>query len=128
MGQMSSPVTDALDLVITNALIVDHSGITKADIGVSDGKIKGIGKAGNPDVQDGVTPGMIIGDRTEVIAGENLIITAGAVDAHVHYICPQQIWEAIASGCDTFHPFFTLFFLISNPRRSDDIHRWRHGS
>lgn len=102
MGQMSSPVTDALDLVITNALIVDHSGIIKADIGVSNGKIKGIGKAGNPDVQEGVTPGMIIGDKTEVIAGENMIITAGAVDAHVHYICPQQIWEAIASGVTTF--------------------------
>lgn len=102
MGQMSSPVPDALDLVVTNALIIDHSGIFKADIGVTGGKIKGIGKAGNPDVQDGVTAGMIIGDSTEVIAGENMIVTAGAIDAHVHYICPQQIWEATASGQDFF--------------------------
>ncbi len=92
---------DALDLVITNALIVDFTGIYKADIGVKEGLISGIGKAGNPDVMDGVTPGMIVGVTTEVIAGEGLIITAGGIDSHIHYICPQQIDEAIASGITT---------------------------
>ncbi|GJJ09547.1 hypothetical protein Clacol_003770 [Clathrus columnatus] len=98
MGQMSSPAPEALDLVITNALVIDHLGIYKADIGVFDGKIKRIGKAGNPDIQEGITPGMIVAGSTEVVAGENMIVTSGAIDAHVHYICPQQIWEAIASG------------------------------
>ncbi|QRW04555.1 urease [Ceratobasidium sp. AG-Ba] len=81
---------DALDLVITNALIIDWTGIYKADIGVRKGKICGIGKAGNPDVMDGVNPDMVVGGSTEVIAGEKLIVTAGALDAHVHYICPHN--------------------------------------
>jgi urease subunit alpha len=93
---------DALDCVITNALIVDASGIYKADIGMKAGRIAGIGKAGNPDVMAGVTPGMVIGVTTEAIAGEGLIVTAGAIDAHVHFICPQQVHEANASGVTTF--------------------------
>ncbi|KAL0945384.1 hypothetical protein HGRIS_000879 [Hohenbuehelia grisea] len=102
MGQAtnrSSEVT--LDLVITNCLIVDWSGIYKADIGVKNGLIVGIGKAGNPDVMANVDPNLVIGSSTEVIAGEKLIVTAGAVDVHVHYICPQQVWEALASGTTT---------------------------
>ncbi|RPD61134.1 urease [Lentinus tigrinus ALCF2SS1-7] len=106
MGQATGrSAAEALDLVITNALIVDWSGIYKAsllaDIGVKDGKIKGIGKAGNPDVMDGVHPDLIVGSATEVIAGEKLIVTAGAIDAHCHYICPQQVTEALASGTTT---------------------------
>jgi urease subunit alpha len=93
---------DALDCVITNALVIDATGIFKADIGIKAGRISGIGKAGNPDVMAGVTPGMVIGVTTEVIAGEGLITTAGAIDAHVHFICPQQAFEAIASGVTTF--------------------------
>jgi urease subunit alpha len=93
---------DALDCVITNALIVDHTGIYKADIGIKNGLIAGIGKAGNPDVMAGVTPGMVVGVTTEAIAGEGLIVTAGGIDAHIHYICPQQAHEAIASGVTTF--------------------------
>ncbi|KAK8861375.1 urease [Kwoniella newhampshirensis] len=92
---------EVLDLVITNALIIDWSGIYKADIGVKDGKIAGIGKAGNPDIMDGVTEGMIFGSNTEVIAGEKLIVTAGALDVHVHYICTQLWSEALASGITT---------------------------
>jgi urease subunit alpha len=91
----------ALDCVITNALIVDYTGIYKADIGIKDGKISGIGKAGNPDVMAGVTPRMVIGVTTEVIAGENMILTAGGIDTHIHYICPQQAHEAIAAGLTT---------------------------
>ena len=93
---------DALDCVITNALVIDASGIYKADIGIKAGRISGIGKAGNPDIMPGVTPGMVIGVTTEVIAGEGLIATAGAIDAHIHFICPQQAFEAIASGVTTF--------------------------
>ena len=89
---------DALDCVVTNALVVDYTGIYKADIGIKNGLIAGIGKAGNPDVMAGVTPGMVIGVTTEVIAGEGLILTAGGIDTHIHYICPQQAHEAIASG------------------------------
>lgn len=103
MGQ-SSRATRAegtLDTVITNALIVDHWGIVKADIGLRDGFIVGIGKAGNPDLQDGITPGMVIGASTEVIAGEGRLVTAGAIDTHIHYICPQQIEVALASGITT---------------------------
>ena len=92
----------ALDAVITNALIVDWTGIYKADVGIKAGLIAGIGKAGNPDVMAGVTPGMVVGVTTEVIAGEGLILTAGGVDAHIHYICPQQADEAIAAGITTF--------------------------
>src|SRR5471030_907783 len=100
MGQ--SQVTrakGAVDTVITNALIIDHWGIVKADVGLRDGRIVGIGKAGNPDIQPDVT--IIIGPGTEVIAGEGKILTAGGVDAHIHFICPQQVEEAIASGITT---------------------------
>ena len=101
MGQRASdPV--ALDLVITNALVVDHSGIYKADLGVRGGRIAGIGKAGNPDVMAGVTPGMTVGPGTECIAAEGLILTAGGFDSHIHFISPQQAAEAIASGVTTF--------------------------
>lgn len=103
MGQ--SPQTTradgALDLVITNALIIDHWGIVKGDIGIRDGRIVGIGKAGNPGVMDGVTPGLIVGASTEVIAGEGKIVTAGGVDSHIHFISPQQIEEALSSGITT---------------------------
>ncbi len=92
---------EALDYVITNALIVDYTGIYKADVGLKAGRIHAIGKAGNPDVMDGVTPGMVVGVTTEAIAGEGHILTAGAIDTHVHYICPQQADEAIASGVTT---------------------------
>jgi urease subunit alpha len=92
---------DALDCVITNALIVDFTGIYKADIGIKNGLISAIGKAGNPDVMAGVTPGMIVGVTTEVIAGEGLIVTAGGIDSHIHFICPQQADEAIAAGLTT---------------------------
>ncbi len=100
MGQ--SQVTregGAMDTVITNALIVDHWGIIKADIGLKDGRIAAIGKAGNPDTQPGVT--IIIGPGTEIIAGEGRILTAGGLDVHIHFICPQQIEEALASGITT---------------------------
>src|SRR6201996_793988 len=92
---------DALDCVITNALIVDYTGIYKADVGIKGGLIAGIGKAGNPDVMAGISPGMVVGVTTEVIAGEGLILTAGGIDTHVHYICPQQAYEAIAAGLTT---------------------------
>src|SRR6202043_4281953 len=93
---------DALDCVVTNALVVDYTGIYKADVGIKGGRIAGIGKAGNPDVMAGVTPGMIVGVTTEAIAGEGLILTAGGIDAHIHFICPQQVDEALASGVTTF--------------------------
>jgi urease subunit alpha len=96
-GQMASDV--AMDLVITNALIVDHWGIVKADVGVRNGRIAGIGKAGNPDIQDRVD--LVIGPGTEIIAGEGQILTAGGIDAHIHFICPQQIDEALYSGITT---------------------------
>jgi urease subunit alpha len=91
----------ALDCVITNALVVDYTGIYKADLGIKNGLIAGIGKAGNPDVMAGVTKGMIVGVTTEVIAGEGLIVTAGGLDTHIHFICPQQAHEAIAAGLTT---------------------------
>ena len=90
-----------LDLVITNALIVDYTGIVKADIGIKDGKIKGIGKAGNPAIMDGVTPGMTVGASTEALAGEGMIVTAGGIDTHIHFISPQQIDCALYSGVTT---------------------------
>ncbi len=93
---------DALDLVITGVLVLDWSGIVKADVGVKEGRIVALGKAGNPDIMDGVTPGMVIGPTTEVIAGEGQILTAGGIDSHIHFICPQQIHEALASGVTTF--------------------------
>ncbi len=102
MGQAAGVgARDALDCVITNALVVDHTGIYKADIGIKGGRIVGIGKAGNPRVMAGVTPGMMVGVTTEAIAGEGLLLTAGAVDSHVHFICPQLADEAIASGITT---------------------------
>jgi len=90
---------EAADCVITNALIVDHWGIVKADIGIKRSRISGIGKAGNPDVMAGVD--IVIGPGTEVIAGEGMIVTAGGIDSHIHFICPQQIEEALASGVTT---------------------------
>lgn len=99
MGQSQRPADDVPDTVITNALIVDHSGIIKADIAIKDGRIDAIGKAGNPDMQPGVD--IVIGAATEIIAGEGSIVTAGGVDAHIHFICPQQIEEALASGITT---------------------------
>ena len=100
MGQ-SARAVDALDLAITNAVVLDHWGVVKGDIGVKDGRIVGVGKAGNPDTQDGVDPALVVGVGTEVIAGERMIVTAGGVDSHVHFICPQQVPEAIASGITT---------------------------
>ena len=103
MGQ-SARATSAegvLDLVITNALILDHWGIVKADIGVKDGRIAGVGKAGNPDIMAGVSPGMVVGAATEVIAGEGRIVTAGGIDSHIHFICPQLVDEALAAGLTT---------------------------
>ena len=98
-GQKSGATgAQALDCVITNALILDYTGIYKADVGIKDGRIHGIGKAGNPDVMAGVTPGMVVGVTTEAIAGEGLILTAGGIDSHIHFISPQQADEAIASG------------------------------
>jgi urease subunit alpha len=99
MGQSQRVGRQVMDLVITNALIVDHWGIVKGDIGVRDGRIFGIGKAGNPDVQSDVT--LVIGPATEIIAGEGLIATAGVIDAHIHFICPQQIEDALMSGVTT---------------------------
>ncbi|HIQ37705.1 MAG TPA: urease subunit alpha, partial [Desulfocapsa sulfexigens] len=99
MGQSQRQSKDVADLIISNALILDHWGIIKADIGIKDGRISGIGKAGNPDVQPGVD--IVIGPGTEVIAGEGLIITSGGIDSHIHFICPQQIEEALMSGITT---------------------------
>jgi len=92
---------EALDCVITNALIVDVTGIYKADVGIKNGLIHAIGKAGNPAVMAGVCPNMIVGVTTEVIAGEGLLLTAGALDTHIHFICPQQAHEALAAGITT---------------------------
>ncbi|GAA0585488.1 urease subunit alpha [Caenispirillum bisanense] len=100
MGQSQrSRAQGAVDTVITNALIVDHWGIVKADVGLKDGRIAAIGKAGNPDVQPGVE--IVVGPGTEVIAGEGRILTAGGIDAHIHWICPQQVEEALHSGVTT---------------------------
>ena len=99
MGQSQRIAAEVADTVITNALIVDHWGIVKADIGIKHGRIAGIGKAGNPDIQPGVQ--IVIGPGTEVIAGEGMIITAGGIDSHIHFICPQQIEEALMSGVTT---------------------------
>lgn len=90
-----------LDLVITNALIIDHWGIVKADVGIRDGRIVKVGKAGNPDTMQGVDPELVVGASTEVIAGENHILTAGAIDSHIHFIAPQQIYEALSNGITT---------------------------
>ncbi len=99
MGQSQRGAGEVADTVITNALILDHWGIVKADIGIKDGRIAAIGKAGNPDVQPGVD--IVIGPGTEIIAGEGQIVTAGAIDAHIHYICPQQAEDALMSGITT---------------------------
>src|ERR1700760_4736586 len=99
MGQSQRVAADVVDTVVTNALILDHWGIVKADIGIKDGRIFAIGKAGNPDIQPGVT--IAIGAATEVIAGEGMIVTAGGIDSHIHFISPQQIDEALASGVTT---------------------------
>ncbi|REK68662.1 MAG: urease subunit alpha [Cohnella sp.] len=108
MGQSSGAVRDGeengyrvLDTVITNALVIDHWGIVKGDIGIRGGRIVGVGKAGNPDTMDGVRPDMVIGASTEAIAGEGMIVTAGGIDTHIHFICPQQIETALASGVTT---------------------------
>ncbi len=99
MGQSQRPRSESVDTVITNALIVDHWGIVKADVGIKDGRICAIGKAGNPDTQPGVD--IVIGPGTEAIAGEGQILTAGGIDAHIHFICPQQVEEALMSGVTT---------------------------
>ena len=99
MGQSQRIAAEVVDTVITNALILDHWGVVKADIGIKDGRIAGIGKAGNPDIQPGVD--IVIGPGTEAIAGEGLIATAGALDAHIHFICPQLIEHALMSGITT---------------------------
>jgi urease alpha subunit len=105
MGQSSTAIREtrsgALDLVITNAVILDHWGIVKGDIGIKDGRIVKVGKAGNPDTMDGVDPDLVVGAATEVIAGENLIVTAGGVDSHIHFISPQQVYAAISNGITT---------------------------
>jgi urease subunit alpha len=99
MGQSQRNHKDVMDTVITNAVILDHWGVVKADIGLKGGKIAAIGKAGNPDIQPNVT--MAIGAATEIIAGEGMIVTAGGIDSHIHFICPQQIEEALMSGVTT---------------------------
>ena len=108
MGQSSSAIREApgdkggaLDLVITNAVILDYWGIVKADIGIKNGRIVKIGKAGNPDTMEGVDAELVVGAATEVIAGENLIVTAGGVDSHIHFISPQQVYEALSNGITT---------------------------
>src|SRR5512146_1423669 len=100
MGQSQRTRAEgAVDSVITNAVILDHSGIVKADIGIMGGRIAGIGKAGNPDIQSGVD--IVIGPGTEIIAGEGKIVTAGGIDSHIHWICPQLIDDALYSGITT---------------------------
>src|SRR5882724_11554303 len=92
----------ALDLLLCNVVVIDPVlGIVKGDLGIKDGRIVGLGKAGNPDVQDGVTPSLVIGPGTEVIAGEHLIATPGGIDSHIHMICPQQVYEALSNGITT---------------------------
>jgi urease subunit alpha len=99
MGQSQLPSSAVMDTVITNALILDHWGIVKADVGIKDGRIAAIGKAGNPDVQPGVD--IVVGPGTEAIAGEGSILTAGGIDSHIHFICPQQVEDALMSGVTT---------------------------
>ena len=99
MGQCQECGDKVVDVVITNATIIDHTGVIKADIGIKDGRIAAIGKAGNPDVQPNVD--ILVGPGTEAIAGEGSIVTAGGIDSHIHFICPQQIDEALMSGVTT---------------------------
>ena len=105
MGQNSTMSrqdnSGVLDLVITNAVVIDHWGIVKGDIGIRDGRIVKVGKAGNPDTMDGVDSELVVGAATEVVAGENMIVTAGCVDSHIHFICPQQVYEALSNGTTT---------------------------
>ncbi len=102
MGQAAGiGQADALDLLITNALVLDYTGIYKTDVGIKGGRIVGIGKAGNPHIMPGVYPRLVVGVTTEVVAGEGHILTAGGIDCHIHFICPQQITEALASGVTT---------------------------
>jgi urease subunit alpha len=105
MGQSSRATREGsqavLDLVITNAIVIDHWGIVKGDIGIRDGRIVKVGKAGNPDTMHGVDPDLLVGASTEVIAGENAIVTAGGIDSHIHFISPQQIFEALSNGITT---------------------------
>ncbi len=105
MGQSSTAIREAqggaLDLVITNAVILDHWGIVKGDIGIKDGRIVKVGKAGNPDTMEGVDPDLVVGAATEVIAGENLIVTPGGIDSHIHFISPQQVYAALSNGITT---------------------------
>ena len=102
MGQASGRSdAESLDTVITNALIVDWTGIYKADIGIKNGVIAGIGKAGNPDIMDGVDPSLVVGSCTDVIAGEHSLVTAGGIDSHIHFICPQQAYESVHAGITT---------------------------
>src|SRR5450432_4935368 len=99
MGQSQRVSAETADTVITNALVIDHWGIVKADVAIKAGRIAALGKAGNPDVQPGVD--IVIGPGTEIIAGEGMIVTAGGIDSHIHFICPQQIEEALMSGVTT---------------------------
>jgi urease subunit alpha len=105
MGQSSTATREAphgaLDLVITNAIVLDYWGIVKGDIGIKDGRIVKVGKAGNPDTMAGVDGDLVVGAATEVVAGENLIVTAGGIDSHIHFISPQQVYEALSSGVTT---------------------------
>ncbi|GAA3432485.1 hypothetical protein GCM10018954_020880 [Kutzneria kofuensis] len=99
MGQgMATRAEGAPDVVITGAVILDHWGVVKADVGIRDGRIVGIGKAGNPDTMDGVDPALVIGPSTEVVAGNGKILTAGGIDCHVHFICPQLVDQALAAA------------------------------
>ena len=99
MGQSQLGSKETVDTIITNVVVLDHWGIVKADVGIKDGRIAGIGKGGNPDVQPGVD--IVVGPGTEVIAGEGLIATPGAIDTHIHFICPQQVEDALMSGVTT---------------------------
>ena len=102
MGQsVATRAEGTPDLVITGAVVLDHWGVIKADVGIRDGRIVALGKAGNPDTMDGVTPGLVIGPSTEIIAGNGMILTAGGIDSHVHLIAPQQIPVALAAGMTT---------------------------
>ena len=102
MGQaVATRAEGTPDLVITGAVVLDHWGVVKADVGIRDGRIVALGKAGNPDTMDGVTPELVIGPSTEVIAGNGMILTAGGIDSHVHLIAPQQVPVALAAGITT---------------------------
>src|SRR5258708_35233012 len=105
MGQSRRTAAQgAPDLVITGAIVLDHWGIVKADVGIKDGRITALGKAGNPDTMDGVHPDLVIGPSTEILAGNGKILTAGAIDCHVHLICPQLLAEALGAGVTTLIP------------------------